>query len=67
MPQRVNPQPEVDQVHRVKATLACMSLLRVMHDAVQWYEGDLEGFVIYLAVACGPRRAPSMLAQATAR
>ena len=36
----------------MKATLACMSLLRVMHDAVQWYEGDLEGFVIYLAVAC---------------
>jgi hypothetical protein len=52
LPQRINPQPEVDQARRVKAALACMSLLRVMHDAVQWYEGDLEAFVIYMAVAC---------------
>ena len=52
MPQPIDKQPEITQARRVKATLACMSLLRVMHDAVEYYEGDLEAFVIYMAVAC---------------
>ena len=52
MPQRIHQPPVVDQARRVKATLACMSLLRVLHEAVRWYDGDLEAFVIYMAVAC---------------
>jgi hypothetical protein len=36
----------------VKATLACMSLLRVLNNAMQCYDNDLEAFMIYMAVAC---------------
>jgi hypothetical protein len=45
-------QPAVAQARRVKATLACMSLLRVLHGVMLWYERDLEAFMIYMAVAC---------------
>ena len=51
----------------MKTVYACLSLLRVMHEAVRCYEGDLEGFVIYVSVACastsGALRAPQFLAQ----
>ncbi len=53
MPEQISQRPAVDQVFRVKAALASMSLLRVMHEAVRSYDGDLEAFVIYVAVASG--------------
>jgi hypothetical protein len=52
LPQRTDQPPTIDQAIRVKATLACSSLLRILHEAVRDYEGDLEGFVIYMSVAC---------------
>ena len=80
MPEQLSQRPTVDQVFRVKASLASMSLLRVMHEAVRSYDGDLEAFVIYVAVASAsfggalrdpdimlqPPDAPPKLAEATA-
>jgi hypothetical protein len=52
LPQDTDQRTLPDQARRVKATLACMSLLRVLHEAVRLYDGDLEAFTIYMAVAC---------------
>ena len=52
VPQLKERGPVIDQARRVKATVACMSLLRVLHSAMDWYENDLESFMIYMAVAC---------------
>ena len=64
---RIYQHPTVDQAFRAKASFACLSLLRVMHEAIRCYEGDLEAFVIYVSVACastgGAMRAPHFLAQ----
>jgi hypothetical protein len=52
LPQHADQQPQPDQARRVKATFACMSLLRILHEAVRLYDADLEAFTIYMAVAC---------------
>jgi len=44
--------PMAERAFQAKASFACLSLLRIMHDAVRCYDGDLEAFVIYVAVAC---------------
>jgi hypothetical protein len=66
MPHQTNEPPAVDQAFRAKSSFACLGLLRVMHEAVLLYEGDLEAFVIYVAVACastgGAMRTPEFLA-----
>jgi len=41
-----------ERAFQAKASFGVLSLLRVMHEAVRCYDGDLEAFVIYLAVAC---------------
>jgi hypothetical protein len=57
--------PMVERAFQVKASFACLSLLRVMHEAVRCYGSDLEAFVIYLAVACassgGAWRRPELI------
>lgn len=67
MQRRIYQHPSVDQAFRAKASFACLSLLRVMHEAIRCYEGDLEAFVIYVSVACastgGAMRTPQFLAQ----
>jgi len=37
---------------RRRTYVCCESVLRIMHDAVGLYRGDLEAFVIFLAVTC---------------
>jgi len=44
--------PMAERAFQAKASFGVLSLLRVMHEAVRCYDGDLEAFVIYLAVAC---------------
>ncbi len=57
----------IDRVYRRKALAACLGLARVLHKAVDCYDGELESFAIYLAVACaslsGAYRSAEVLAR----
>ncbi len=59
-------EAQLDRAYRRKALIACQGLARILHKAVDCYDGDLESFAIYLSVVCASlsaaHRDPDVLA-----